>query len=276
MPASAPRSTIVPQNALPPTSTRRRSTRGPRITAGSSWIGNSKFMRASSHVEPDMDVAGAARVLVSRQRLALGAALRAAHAHPASAGSARRRPPRAACGTRRSSARGSASCRPCFISSIAPLSLAMFSGRETLLSWKMRGCFGFQSIWLNLWLKAPEASSTARRPLRRIASPIASPDVRKCGQSQFWHELTRDHRHVAQFEPQLLDEVDRRVLAAELGMADRAVVAAALARDGLDLVRQLRDGRGSRTARHAGTTASRRRCSCRGSARRRPPGGSRW
>ncbi len=66
----------------------------------------------------------------------------------------------------------------------------MFSGRDTLFSWKMRGCFGVQSMALNLWLRAPEASSTARSPLRRMASPTASPEVTKCGHSQFWHELT--------------------------------------------------------------------------------------
>ncbi|MCY1556400.1 hypothetical protein D9M68_931450 [compost metagenome] len=49
--------------------------------------------------------------------------------------------------------------------------------------------------------------------------------------------LARAHGHhgrARQLQLQLLHEIDRGVLPAEIGMVDRAVVAAALARDGLD------------------------------------------
>src|SRR5207244_3038329 len=49
------------------------------ITAGSSLNGNSKLlMFCGSHLEPDVDVAGAARILVVRQRRTACAALPAA------------------------------------------------------------------------------------------------------------------------------------------------------------------------------------------------------
>jgi len=49
---------------------------------------------------------------------------------------------------------------------------------------------GTQSISLNLWLSAPEASSITRKPERRMPSPMTAPLCRKCGQRQFWQLLT--------------------------------------------------------------------------------------
>ena len=49
-----------------------------------------------------------------------------------------------------------------------------------------------------------------------------------------------DDRNVRELQAQLLDQVDGGVLPPQVRMPDRAVVAAALARDGLDLQRQLR------------------------------------